>query len=641
LVRWVAVVIVALAPVVVLAAVVALAPDARAAPAPRELRGWSLYDRLCLPCHGTRGDGRGPAAPYVWPEPRAFSRGELRWRSTPTGQPATDDDVRATILLGAPGTSMPGFAAALGPAQLDDVLEVVRAFAPAAIDPAARPIALGDPPPPDRARGAALWLAKGCPACHGPLGDGRGPSSFALRAPPYDLTAGLRRPREPGEEADRRAAALSIATGLSGTAMPGFAGTLSDGELWALADHVVAIAGPDRRAPSPTARLASAIPPPAIDADRTARIATGTWPGSGDADEVAVFGAPVPPQGPPPAALAPAQASLHAAQCGRCHARQLREWQTSLHRGATSPGVLAQTEFGAPAADRARCLRCHAPLAEQAGDAVLRGDGVSCAGCHVRGWVRRGPPAVAPSLLTLPSYPRVASPLYQRADFCLPCHQLPPRTAVAGRPLLNTYKEWLEGPYMPRGVQCQHCHMPNREHAVLGIHDPATFRQGIQLDATAHRHGTAGASVTAVATVRNIGAGHYLPTTPTPAVWLSITLIDARGRAIAGATARQRIGRDIWFDGAAWHERADTRIPPGEAITFTRAWTAGRTAEATAARIAIEVHPDEFYERFHAEQLAGPLVPAQRALYQQALARARGSHYLAEQRDVAIRPARP
>src|SRR6185436_12701475 len=234
------------------------------------------------------------------------------------------------------------------------------------------------------------------------------------------------------------------------------------------------------------------------------------------------------------AALAPVQASLRAAQCARCHPRQAREWETSLHRGAASPGVLAQTEYGMAPAERAGCLRCHAPLAEQASDAALRGDGVSCAGCHVRGWVRRGPPGVSPQLLALPGYPLVTVGLYQRADFCLPCHQLPPRNAVAGRPLLDTYREWLEGPYMPRGVQCQHCHMPSREHSVLGVHDPNTFRQGIALDASAHRHG---AAVTAVATIANIGAGHYLPTTPTPAAWLSITLVDARGQPIAGATA--------------------------------------------------------------------------------------------------------
>jgi hypothetical protein len=587
---------------------------------PTALPGWPLYEKRCAPCHGSQGDGRGPAAPYVWPPPRSFTRGELKWRAAPVGQPATDDDLRATIRLGAPGTSMPGFAGVLTAAQIDDVLAVVRGFAPAAFGDA-RPVVLGPAPPPDPARGAALWRAKGCPACHGARGDG----ASVLGVPPYDLTAGLHRPREPGAAADRLAAAQSLATGLGGTAMPSYAGTLPEADLWALADHVVAIAGPGAR---------RGLHPATIDADRKAPIGAATWPGQGDADAAAVFGAPVPPQGPPPAGLAPVEASLRGRQCARCHIKQYREWETSLHRGAASPGLLAQTEYGMAPGERGGCLRCHAPLAEQAGDAALRSDGVSCAGCHVRGWVRRGPPGISPTLLPLPGYPLVTTGLYERADLCLPCHQLPPRNAVAGRPLLDTYREWLEGPYMSRGVQCQHCHMPGREHAVLGVHDPHTFRQGIELTAGAHRHG---AAVTAVATLRNIGAGHYLPTTPTPAAWLSITLVDAQGRPIAGATDRHRIGRDIWFDGT-WHERADTRIPPGEATTFARAWTAGRTAEATAARIAIEVHPDDFYERFYADKLAGPLVPAQRALYQQALTRALGARYVAEQRDVPIEP---
>ena len=37
--------------------------------APTGLPGWSLYDRMCSPCHGAAGDGRGPAAPWLWPRP--------------------------------------------------------------------------------------------------------------------------------------------------------------------------------------------------------------------------------------------------------------------------------------------------------------------------------------------------------------------------------------------------------------------------------------------------------------------------------------------------------------------------------------------------------------------------------------------
>ena len=33
--------------------------------------------------------------------------------------------------------------------------------------------------------------------------------------------------------------------------------------------------------------------------------------------------------------------------------------------------------------------------------------------------------------------------------------------------------------------------------------------------------------------------------------------------------AELRIGRDVYWDGS-WHERSDTRIPPGESVTMAR-----------------------------------------------------------------------
>jgi len=603
-------------------------------PAPRARPGWALYDRYCLACHGSVGDGRGPAAPYTRGRPRDFVRADFAWRSTPLGQPPTDDDLRAAIRHGAPGTSMPGFD--LAPDQIDQLVDVVKSFAPAvfaaAAAPAPAPIALDPPPPPDPRRGAELWARHGCSGCHGAGGAADAPSARAMARPPYDLTREpLRRPRPSDDPAARRhAAAMSIATGLASGAMPGYAGAVSGPELWALADHVVALQVKVRTGPA-----SSALDEPAIAADRAAPLALGTWPGRGAPDEAAVFGGPVAPQGPPPPRLAPAQASLDPQQCARCHAKQAREWRPSLHAGAASPGLAAQLAGLAPD-EVASCLGCHAPLAEQIADERLRATGVGCAGCHVRGWTRRGPPAVSPSLLPIAGYPLQTLELYERGDFCLPCHQLPPRTAVAGRPLLNTYKEWLEGPYMRRGVQCQHCHMPNREHTFLGVHDPDTFRQGVALTATARAQGGA---VTVVAELANVGAGHYLPTTPTPAAWLAIQLHDRRGRPIDGASAALRIGRDIYFDGERWHERADTRIPPGARRTMARAWSGGRTAEAAFARVTVEVHPDDYYERLYERRLALRLAPARRALYAEALARARRARYVAIQRDVPIAAA--
>lgn len=581
---------------------------------PRSLPGWKLYDRYCLACHGGAGDGRGPAAPFTRGRARDLTKGDFAWRTTALGTPPTDDDLRAVIRYGAPGTSMHAFP--LTRSQLDELVAVVKAFAPDAFARPGSPITLAAAPAPNAARGAELWREKGCQQCHGVAG--RSESTSAVR--PYDLTREpLHRPRADGDL--RRAAALAIATGR--TAMPGYSGSIPDAEIWALADHVVALNANAKRTP----RLDEAT----IDLDRTTtKVVAGSWPGH-DVDEAVVFGGAIAPQGPPPPTLAPAQASLSAQQCGRCHAKQFREWGRSFHAGAASPGLAAQM-MGMKPAEAKSCLKCHAPLAEQQTDATLREQGLSCAGCHVRGWTRHGPPVVAPSLLALPSYPLTVLPLYERADFCLGCHQLPPRTAVNGKPLLDTYREWLEGPYMARGIQCQHCHMPNREHSFLGIHDPDTFRQGIAL--TTRATSNAGA-ITVVAELANVGAGHYLPTNPTPAAWLAIELVDDGGRAIEGATARVRIGRDIYYDGK-WHEREDTRIPPGEKLTVARAWTGGRTVAATRARITVIVHPDDYYERLYELRLAGSLVPERRKLYEQALATGKANRYTAITRNIEI-----
>jgi len=590
-------------------------------------RGRELYTRLCLACHGARGDGRGPAAPWLDVAPRDFTTGAFKWRSTEVGQAPVDDDLAATIRYGVAGRDapiMPAFL--LGDQDVAALVAVVRGFAPAAKP--AKPRAVPAPAPGDAKRGAQLWRDAGCVSCHGPDGAGN-----PAAAPAYDLTAQpLRRPHAPGDEP--RALYASIANGLAGTAMPGYGGTLGADDLHALVAHVEQLPAKPRGA-WPGAIAAATI---AADAEHK-RSRAGYWPGDAADPESAVFGAAIAPQGEPPPELSPAQASLSSQRCGRCHAKQLREWTGSIHNQAMSPGMRAQLARMTRPASIASCLRCHAPLAEQAWDAAgrdaaLRDEGITCASCHLRGWTRHGPTTLASPLDPLPRYPTQPLDLYGRSDLCLGCHQLPARLAVAGRPLLDTYREWLIGPYMPRGVQCQHCHMPGREHTVLGIHDRDTFRQAIRVEAIAAR-GTRGV-VSVRARLWNAGAGHMLPTTPTPAAWLEIELVDARGRAIAGARAERRIGRRIHPDGDDFVEDEDTRIAPGTSLELAGAWKNGRVADATHARITVRVHPDDYYEALYRRRLAAILPGATRTLYEEALARAVANRYLAEERLVAI-----
>ena len=602
--------------------VIVVGTPAHASPDPTRLPGWGRYDTLCLACHGRAGDGRGPAAPYTRGRPRDLTRGELAWRTTAWGQPGTDADLRQTIARGVAGTSMPAFADTLTPVELDELVAIVRAFGPTSTR--GTPIALGPPPNPDPARGAVLWASRGCPSCHGDDGRGHGPAAATLALAPYDLTAEpLHRPTTTSL---RATAAWSIATGMTGTPMPGYAGSIADDDVWALADHVVTLGR------TAAARPSRDLDPVAIDLDRAAPIANGTWPGANDPD-AAIWGSLVAPQGPPPPGLAPAEASLDPTQCARCHAKQYREWRASLHRGAVSSGYLAQT-FALDPKARASCKKCHAPLAEQATDVALQSQGVLCAGCHVRGWTRNGPPGVDRALLPRPGYPLVTRPIYERGDFCMACHQLAPRTALAGRPLLDTYREWLEGPYMRRGIECQHCHMSNREHAWKGIHDAPTVAAAIALDVSAHR-GTSGV-VTVIARLRNQGAGHDLPTTPTPAITVTVELRDARDAPIRGARAAYRIGRDLAWTAQGWVEHADTRLPPGERVVIARAWQKGRVAEATHATIRVVVSPDDYYLRLYEDRLRGTLPAARRLLYEAALQRARADVYTAEERVVPI-----
>jgi hypothetical protein len=451
----------------------------------------------------------------------------------------------------------------------------------------------------------------------------------------------VRRPRGDGPRADVDAIAASIAYGVGGTAMPAYAGALSGRELDELSAYVASLA-------PRTWPMVPALAPEIIAADRAGTLTrAGYRPGVAGDPDGAPFGATIALQAAPPA-LAPAQASLSARQCGRCHAKQLREWQGSIHAQAAAPGFTVQL-LRLEGADAESCRRCHQPLAEQqptlrAGqrggderdrtytanerlDDALAGEGLTCAACHVRGGVRHGPPVVAPSLLSLPGYPLVELPVYERADLCLGCHQQPARIAVGGRPLLDTYREWLYGPYARRGVQCQHCHMPNREHTWKGVHDPETFRQALDVDVRARRR--ADGVVIVAATVTNVGAGHYLPTTPTPAAWLEVELVDAGGHAITGTLASRRIGRALRPTATGFEQLEDTRIPPGEALTLDRAWRGGRIGLATHLRVRVRVRPDDYYEGLYQRRLAGRRTAAERALYQAALARVQASPYVA------------
>lgn len=199
-------------------------------PVPREVlvvEGRAVYRAACVPCHGIRGDGRGPAARSLSPRPRDFTTGVFKFRSTPSGALPTDDDLFRTVSLGVPGTWMPAWDELLSERQRRAVIEYVKTLVPDyqdefAIEP---PLPLPDRTP---ALGSAwegryVFLALKCWECHGTAGRGNGPASGTLeddwgrRIKPYDFTRGDY--KTGGRPVDIY---RTLRTGLSGTPMPAF-----------------------------------------------------------------------------------------------------------------------------------------------------------------------------------------------------------------------------------------------------------------------------------------------------------------------------------------------------------------------------------------------------------------------------------
>lgn len=220
--------------------------------APPAADGAALYAAHCGVCHGPEGRGDGPAAVFLFPKPRDFTLGKFKIRSTATGELPTDEDLMQTIRRGMPGSAMPPFAD-LSEADRRALVGYVKSLTVRVLpdgrrvrpfdDPRPpRVVAVGSEPPasPERIeQGRGVYVRQGCAACHGETGVGDGPSAATLRddwgypAPPNNFTRG----RYKGGDTPRDLY-LRFTTGMSGTPMPSFESSLSDGDRWALAHYI-------------------------------------------------------------------------------------------------------------------------------------------------------------------------------------------------------------------------------------------------------------------------------------------------------------------------------------------------------------------------------------------------------------------
>jgi hypothetical protein len=123
--------------------------------------------------------------------------------------------------------------------------------------------------------------------------------------------------------------------------------------------------------------------------------------------------------------------------CGACHADKYADWSHSRHAQAFSLGLIGQiVSYTEPEA--ARCLACHAPMADQQEalfqlglDALIEDQpphllakhGVFCAVCHLRDGLN-----TASFSSTKPGHKRThnhahINPLMRDSQFCATCHQ--------------------------------------------------------------------------------------------------------------------------------------------------------------------------------------------------------------------------
>ena len=218
-----------------------------ALPATDAARGESLYLAKCAVCHGTAGKGNGPIAAQIEPKPRNLAAAEYKLRSTATGELPTDADLFRTITYGIRGTAMPAWAG-VPVADRWQLIYYIKSMSKRFSEdgpPAA--MAIPSAPASDLLmldRGAQIYVAMDCGKCHGTSGRGDGPSAATMvdtdNKPifAFDMTRSWK--LKSGAEVQDIYKVL--ATGLNGTPMPSYQGSLSVKDTWALAWYVKSLA---------------------------------------------------------------------------------------------------------------------------------------------------------------------------------------------------------------------------------------------------------------------------------------------------------------------------------------------------------------------------------------------------------------
>jgi len=277
------------------------------------------------------------------------------------------------------------------------------------------------------------------------------------------------------------------------------------------------------------------------------------------------------------------------AACTSCHTREGKEWHASRHGQAWSNAIF-QREYRQRPLDW--CVHCHAPLKDQlaevhaGGPAPLAAEGVTCAVCHLRdGHI------VAVRHRARSPHETIVDEGFGSPAFCGGCHQFNFPLVDEGRvvgyspyPMQATVAQHAAGPYA--GVPCRGCHAnEGAGHRFPGAHDPAMLQKALAWSAC-----RSGATVEL--TVRNVGAGHNVPTgdvhrhivvrawRPTAPEQLFESVLTRRFRSV---------------EGGAKEVTSDTTIPPaGSRVIAVPLDSLGAATESLSVELRYVYTIDEF-----------------------------------------------
>lgn len=230
--------------------------------------GKVLYMEYCMACHGVNGDGKGVAAKGLAVPPRDFTKGIFKFGKVPSGELPHDEHLIHIIKTGLAGTGMLPWD--VSEQQAHNIVQYLKTFSPKTWEVADKKLGVEVVPSKDPygeayrdsaiQRGKEVYhLVANCQSCHrayatkdeldemnlkvnGKKYADYDPAIYNLKPQdgeypaknlPPDFTWHSVRSAKTVEELWVR-----LASGVGGTTMPAWKGTIEDDDIWAVAYYV-------------------------------------------------------------------------------------------------------------------------------------------------------------------------------------------------------------------------------------------------------------------------------------------------------------------------------------------------------------------------------------------------------------------